>query len=218
LLGISEEIRTANYPTGLVSMWLRREPEKAAAWLQRDRVFWKEYEAGKLDRLISGSDVLTPWMQKDPIAAANFALKMHTKEYPDLMSWIGEPWIKTDPRGACQWAASLPPDSAGQPEALKQFIYLWAQQDMAAATAFFNSLPRGAGKTGAAEGYAFSVFGHDPDAALKAARAIPEEVKKLDVLGRAWRRWHSNNPRAASEWVEKNRGLTLEEREKLTEE
>lgn len=219
LLSLSEEARTTYYPRGLVKMWLRHDPERAAAWLRNDPVFGRTFRSGKNDRFFlgDGGDVLASWLARDPVAAATFATEFTAEELPDLMEGVGKVWIRSDPKGAVRWAASLPEGTPLQAEALKQFVYLWAEHDVKASTAFLGALPTGSGKNGAAEGFAFSVMDDDPDAALAWVRVISEDSKRLDVLGRAWSDWHRKNARAASDWLANNKNLTPSERSALEE-
>lgn len=214
LLSTTEEARAAKYPKSLLVAWMREEPEAAVAWLAQDAAYQKLFAEHKEPYFLPVGAVL-PWLQRDPTAAANFLAGMHPNELPNYMEGIGKEWVNRDPRAACDWAKSLAPDHPAHAEALKQFTYLWAEHDVKASTQYLGSLPPGPGKTGAAEGFVFSVFDEDPNAALAWARVIPVESKRLDVLGRAWSQWRRKNSRAATFWLENNKDLTSAEREEL---
>ncbi len=173
-----------------------------------------ERDSGGLVFENSGSS-LELWVTKDPRAAANFAARMPRRELPALLAGIGTTWIPRDAEGAIDWAAGLPADSPAHPEALKQFAYLWAKRNVPAALRRLEALPTGAGKTGAAEGLAFSLFDRQPEVALTWTRAIPDAKHRLDVLRRSWTRWLGNDSEAAQRWLRNATALTPEERNSL---
>ena len=71
-----EEIRAGQYPQNLVWDWLEADPENAAAWLSSDPAFRKALEDRQRGQFFRNEYILKPWLEKDAIAAANFAASM----------------------------------------------------------------------------------------------------------------------------------------------
>lgn len=168
--------------------WSRDDPSAAAQWM-------KPYYAS------ANSDLLETWSEQDPKAAlawaqANLEASQQAKEWPGLAS----SYARHDPEAASEWVGSLP-DGEARVKSIEQLAAAW--DDEAALTwvrALPNPVERDAGLLSVAkarqEKYNFT------EAIAVAATAEPDNPQRQEMIQASWRRWHGQDPGAASHWLQ----------------
>jgi hypothetical protein len=139
------------------------------------------------------------YASRDPSAAAEIAARSPEQARSTALYAVAQSWCATDWQAAATWAASLPIGPVKK-EALRQFAFVLARHDRMQTDAWLGKLPPDPHGWAATEGFVFSVFDNDPDAALTAVRRIRDPDKATDILRRAWNTWNSKNYRAADDW------------------
>jgi len=207
-----EEIKTQDpnaMPGGFFNEWLRVDPLNASKRLKDE--ITKVYSADKLqNEAWRISNILNSWTEKDPAAAAKFAVTLPEALQPTILQNISRSWIREGGKEAADWVETLPEGNVRN-AAMERLGAAWSEHDTTRSHAWLNALPQGSGRWSATRGIASSTIDDDPDAALGLVRSISNETERINVLASVWRDWSQKNKPSAEDWL-KNTNLSEVER------
>jgi len=116
----------------------------------------------------------------------------------DAIEILSEVWAQKDPKGALQWARSLPPDGFPIDRAIRKVYFVWVHADPQTASSVILEYPRGDYKnallTNVAEEWAMV----DPQACLKWAESLPDGSEREIAVASAIESWADNHPAEAA--------------------
>lgn len=92
-----------------------------------------------------------------------------------------------------------------------------AKKSIADTTAWLGSLPPGADRDAAIQGFTWHVDEAQPQMAIEWAAAISDKVYRQDAVQSTFNTWHKNNAKAAEAWLNAAGGLSADEKARLME-
>lgn len=92
-----------------------------------------------------------------------------------------------------------------------------AKKSIADTTAWLTSLPPGADRDAAIQGFTWHVDETQPQMAIEWAAAISDKVYRQDAVQSTFNTWHKNNAKAAEAWLNAAGGLSADEKARLME-
>ncbi|MEK0450774.1 MAG: hypothetical protein RL088_3042 [Verrucomicrobiota bacterium] len=191
---------------------------KTAAWewAKRDRTAAREW-ALSLPNANARSNALMGiyegWFESDR-KAATAALLAEPRTGVDLKATVEHlaiVWEKDDWQGAAQWINRLPVDAEKTAAAAKMAERL-ARDDAVAGAQFLVAVPEGPARDAAIAEYVDYSPVDDVEGKMEWALSVSDPARRKATANKVIKRWFSNNPAAAFEWLESGSGMTPEER------
>jgi hypothetical protein len=106
-------------------------PDEAVKWLS-------SLDNDSIKRVLAG--ITGTWASRDPQGMSRFLSAVSNDAVPDFSDpWVAREWARTDPKGALQWAATLPANCAVSAGAAA--FAAWQQSQPEAANTWLNGLP-----------------------------------------------------------------------------
>ena len=189
--------------SGVISGWWEADPRAAEAYV------------------VAHSDTLgtQPLMQivsqmyrQDPERAKEFANSLPNVEMRRSAAGnIAMQMSFNDPKGASQWAATLPEDVRGR--TLESVVSRWARNDSRAVGEWINGL-NGAVRDEAVSAFSSSLGASDPAAAMTWATTVSDPNRRNTTVERVLSGWLRRSPNDAKTWIQ-NSTLPDEEKTRL---
>jgi hypothetical protein len=187
--------------SGAISGWWHADPGAAEA-----------YVASHLDTL--GPETVMALTRQifgqDPQRAKEWANQLSSVEARRAATnFISMQLALSDPKGASEWAATLPDDV--REIAMRGVVNSWARRDPDAVAGWINSLSGGNARDQAASAYSSVLSNRNPAVALTWATGITDGKLRDNSVQRIVTSWLNRSPREATSWIQSS---TLPDTEK----
>jgi hypothetical protein len=147
------------------------------------------------------STIVAAWSQKDPAAAAAYALQISEGRFRrNALSSVAYSWSARDRLGALAWAEALP-QGLDRQTALGATLNQWAQQDVSAALAYFQKMPDNPEKWKMFGPLSYSFARANPEALLPLIESMPLGSEKIQAVYALSNRWIQTDPEKAIDFL-----------------
>ena len=191
---------------------------KTAAWewAKRDRTAAREWalslpDANARSKALMG--IYERWFESDK-KAATAALLAEPRAGVDLTATVEHlaiVWENSDWQGAAEWIKKLPVDAERTVAAAKMAERL-AREDAVAGAQFLVAIPEGPVRDAAIAEYVDYSPVDDVEGKMEWALSVSDPARRKVTANKVIKRWFSNDPAAAFEWLESGSGMTPQQR------
>ena len=217
LLGNRDPERNARTIAALGNTyWL---PYAASQWAQKDfdaAMNWAQELPDQKLRSEALNGVWKGYAVKHPEEAAALFPKVAERE-PSIMgaaSQIVSMLAAKDPKEAIRWAFTLQP-STERGMAFNAIGERYANEDVAAADRWLNSLPAGGDRDNAASGLVGKTRSDHPREATEWAATIQSDVFRRSILRDTLSTWFAKDLPSALEWLQTSPSISEEDRQAI---
>ena len=185
-----------------------------AGWWAKDPTSAEAYVASQINSLgpESAMTLVPRLFDEDPQHAKDWVNQLPNMEARrNANSFIAMQLASEDPKGATEWAASLPVEA--REKALAVAVAAWTRQDPTATAQWLQGL-NGTSRDEAISAYSSSVSTKDPVSALTWAWSISQDKIRDQSMQRVAAGWFQRSPNDARTWIQSS-GLPEAEKTRL---